>query len=217
MNDSPLVKILLALIPILSATLYMLGLTYHLAYLRAFGLQPILFTIPSDVSILYGFFALFQIGFQAFYIGVLVAISLLFIIIIVVVLSSHTRVIKIHTKVLFYINKFKFSGINNTIVDKSSTAYLYVCGLFLIVLFPYVLAIESAKAGEKLGESNKLKFKSKNANFTMLYITGSSSPIKVQQIVCSTTHCAFWSGKEVITLSHEKIEKVVAYIKTAAN
>lgn len=213
MNDSPLLKILLALVPILSATLYMLGLTYHQGYLMAFGLQPILFTTPSDVSILYGFFALFQIGFQTFYIGVIVALLVLFIIIIVVVLSSHTSVMKLHTKILFYLQKYKLPVRNNAIVDKSSTAYLYICGLFFIVLFPYVLAIQSIKAGEKLAESNKLRFKSENANFIMLYTTDSSPPIKVQQITCSTTHCAFWSGKEAITLSHEKIEKVVAYIK----
>lgn len=211
MNDSPLIKILLALIPVLSVTLYMLGLTYYDGYLGSYGVEPTLFLLPSDVTLLYGFFALLQIGFQPFYVSFLILISLFFIIFVVVILSSRSSVKELQVKVASYLQKIKPSEKTGEVINKGSTVYLYIFGIFFIVILPYFLAIQSIKYGEKHAERNKLEFKNQTGKWVMIYSNQSNSPLKAQQIACSSTHCAFWLGEEALTLTHDKINKVVAY------
>lgn len=211
MNDSPLIKILLALIPVLSVTLYMLGLTYYEGYLGSYGVEPTLFLLPSDVTLLYGFFALLQIGFQPFYMIFLIVVSLFFIVFVVVILSSHSSVKELQIKLATYLQKIKPSEKTSEVIDKGSTVYLYIFGVFFIVILPYFLAIQSIKYGEEHAERNKIEFKNQTGKWVMLYSTHSNSPVKAQQISCSSTHCAFWLGQETVTLTHDKINKVVAY------
>lgn len=211
MTDSPLIKILLALIPVLSVTLYMLGLTYYDGFLGAYGAEPSLFPINSDITLLYGFFALGLIGIFPVSMFLLTAFCVFTLTIVVVILSSHARVRKLQAKLVSCFQKIKPSEKTSEVIDRGSTVYLYIFGVFLIVVLPYFLAIKSMERGKEQAEHNKEEFENKTGKWVMLYSTHSTVPVRAHQITCSTTHCAFWLGQETLTLAHDEIEKVLAY------
>jgi hypothetical protein len=211
MSDSPLLKILLAVVPVLSATLYLLGLTYNEGFLGAYGVEPLLFPLPSDITMLYGFFALGAIGLQPFYNIFLIVFSLLLIVILVAIFSSHSRVKALQVKIALRLQRYMPSKEVRGILDKGSTGYLYIIGVFLMLFLPFFIAVLSIKSGEKQAKLNMDKFDTKTGKWVMLHTAYSSTPIRAQQITCGNTHCAFWLGQEALILEHDKIEKIVAH------
>jgi hypothetical protein len=96
MSDSPIIKILLAVVPIISAFLYLVGFSYYQGYLEGFGLEPSLFPITLDVTFFYGFLALAPISINAFLIMSFVVLIVILILLIVWLLLSTKIAEKFH-------------------------------------------------------------------------------------------------------------------------
>ncbi len=61
MSDSPFFRMLLV-VPVLTATLYLMGLSSHVGFLDIYGVDRSLFPLASDTALLQGFFTLVVIG-----------------------------------------------------------------------------------------------------------------------------------------------------------
>ena len=62
MSDSPFFRMLLAVVPVLTATLYLMGLSSHEGLLDVYGVDSSLFPLASDTALLQGFFTLIVVG-----------------------------------------------------------------------------------------------------------------------------------------------------------
>lgn len=214
MSDSPFFRILIAIVPIMTATLYLAGLTYYEGFVGGYGVDPSLFSLASDTTLLYGFFSLGAIGLQPFNNIILIVLSLLLLIVLTAILSSDARVKAIQTKVVSRLERHMPSKEVSGILDKGSTSYLYIAGTFLLVFLPFFIAVLSYQSGEKYANLNKDNFKNQTGKWVMLHSIGSITPIRGQQIACGKTHCAFWLGSEALILAHDRVEKVTAHVQT---
>lgn len=149
MSDSRFFKMIIAIVPMFTAGLYLLGLTYHEGFLSVYGVEPSLFPLASDVALLQGFFALIPIGLQPF-IDAVAAIFLVFVMgFLATMLSSsaHVQAKFIswlrNSELIFWLKKFKPTEKLVNILDKSATAYLYFSGLIFLILLPFFIAILS--------------------------------------------------------------------------
>ncbi len=211
MSDSKFFKTLAIVVPVITAGLYLLGLTYHEGFLAVYGIELPLFPLASDIALLQGFFALIPIGMQPF-LNAMLSILLVFIMgFLAAMLSSHSRVKLVLAKIVSWLRKYMPSERVSKILDKVSTAYLYFAAAFFLIVLPFFIAILSYQSGQKHAKLNIDNFKNQTGKWVMLYSSHSTLPTKAQQITCSKTHCAFWLGKEALILGHDKIEKVVAH------
>lgn len=214
MNESRLQPIL-AIIPVVSAGLYLLGFAYHQGYLDAFGIDDSLFPLATDRSLLFGFFAAISMGLVPM-LYALGAVAMLFITVVVVaVISSAPRVQQLQARLLEKLRSFRHRGETsptmNALVDKSGTLYGYVGGTFLALFLLALVPVFAAKSGKEQAQKEIEAFKAEKANWVMLHTPLLTEPAKAKQIFCSGTHCAFWLGNESLIVRHESIERLVTH------
>lgn len=140
-----------------------------------------------------------------------------FAVLIAAVLSSTPRVKRLQTKVITKLRFWRFKIKNeplptiNNLVDKSSTVYGYLAGSFFIALMLIIVAVLSSKSGKEQAQKDIEAFKDKKGNWVKLCTPLLSTPTRAKQVICSTSHCAFWLGTESLILRYESIERIVAY------
>ena len=214
MNDSRL-QAALAVIPVASAGLYLLGFAYHQGYLDAFGIDDSLFPLATDRSLLFGFFAAVNMGLvpMLYAFG---AVAFLFVsVVVVAVISSAPRVkllqARLIAKIRFWRHEGEVSPALTALVDKSSTLYGYVGGAFLALFLLALVPFFAAKSGKEQAQKEIDAFRAQKSNWVMLYSPLLPTPTKAKQISCSGSHCAFWLGTESLILRHESIERLVTH------
>jgi hypothetical protein len=95
-----------------------------------------------------------------------------------------------------------------SLVDRSSTLYFYVAGVFLVSIFLALIPYFAAKGGRDHAIKEINEFRNKKGNSMTLYSARLPEPIRVRQITCSTSHCAFWQGTEALVLDLEGIKRM---------
>jgi hypothetical protein len=214
MNDTRL-QTALTVVPVLSVGLYLMGDTYHQAYLKAFGLDDSLFPLATEKALLFGFSALERFGLVPMLSTVLAGFFLLFTVMVALVLSSHPRVKHLQSVVRakFATSRAKIAPAEamNDHVDKGATIYGYFAGVFLVFILLVVVAFFSGKSGREQATKEIRSFKDEVGNYAILYSPLLLSPTRAKQIICSQSHCAFWLGSESLVLRHESIERVMMH------
>lgn len=205
----------LAVIPVASAGLYLLGFSYHQSYLAGFGIEDSLFPLAADKLLLFGFYAFVTIGFGPF-VYVLLTVFLLFMaVVFAAILSSTNRVKNLKGQLISKLRSFHFENSTeptmSALVDKSGNAYVYLTGSFLVFLLLIVITVLAEQSGKAQSQKDIEAFKNKNGKWTMLHTAMLSEPTRAMQIICGTSHCAFWLGDETLILRHENIERIVAH------
>ncbi len=218
MSDSKFINTALAVVPVFSGTLYLMGYMYYLGFLDVYGIESSLFPLPSDITLLYGFYVLIPtvVSLAPVFYAVLAMFILLLMLGLTYLLASNSRVVSLHKRLFAKkANKNK----NNPeikkklddILDKGETIYYYYLGVFLILFFTVLLTQFAIISGKDEAIKSIDKFSNQTGKWVMLYTSLSSSPVKAQQVTCGKTHCAFWLGNEALIIAHDKIEKVVAH------
>ena len=203
----------LAFVPILTAGLCYMGKAYHMGYLEAFGIEDSLFPLSIDRLLFSGFIALANFApLPLLYIVCAMAVLILMIIGGDALLSS-SRIQRYKERFVRWIKSFqseeKPSKSIDKLVDKAFFAAAIFMGILLTLGFVLILAMPSAKAGhEQAYREMKIFSAGKSADLTVSADTF-PSPTKAKQVICGTTHCAFWLGKETIILRHDQVKKIV--------
>lgn len=220
MSDSRLATVLTVL-PVLSAGLYLLGATYYQGYLDGFGLEESLFPLATDRLLFFGFFSLINFSIVPMLYTVLAIFLLILIVIIATVLSSTSRAKRwqalIEAKIASHRIMNEPSQKMIDLADKSTTIYLYIVGISFVVIFLIAIAVLSTKGGQKQAQKEIEAFKNNKGNTVVLNAEPLSTPTRAKQIICSTSHCAFWLGTDTMVLRHEDIKYVVAHKPSPQN
>ncbi|MCG7984648.1 MAG: hypothetical protein JAY90_18095 [Candidatus Thiodiazotropha lotti] len=207
-------------IPVATTGLYLLGFVYHISYLNEYGIGDSLFPIPADKILLTGFISFLDIGIMpTAYITL--AFSALFMSSLVAALLSTTKRANLFYKYIKRIfNKLKPRNTlpsppkeMESIVSRSSIFFAYAGGVFTIIIFLALLILFSSKSGISQATTEKEEFKNNTSNTIFVYSSLLPDDIKVHQIICSDTHCAFWTGIKSIVLKQDDISKMIAHNK----
>jgi len=214
MNESRL-QLALAVLPVLSAGLYLMGVTYHQGYLDGFGIEDSLFPLSIDRSLLSGFLALVSFGLIPMAYTVFAAMALATSVVVAAALSSIPRVNRWQAIVLTKLHSMRSKNAPppalNNLSDKWATVLMYVVGVFVVVFLLAVVAVLSTKSGREQARKEIDAFKSQNGNYVTLHTASLPATTRAKQIICSTSHCAYWLGSEAIVLRHENIERVLTH------
>jgi len=206
MSDSPKLKLLLAIAPMIPAFLYLVGFSYYQGYLEGFDLEPSLFPISLDVM-------------KVFVIASFVVLIVVATLLILLLLLSTKIAEKFHQ--WFESIKKKRKGNKKEILgEKKITSILdfienyffkyFGIGFVFFVLITLV-SIQTQKNGKLLAEKHIASFSKKEGKWVEVYEVDSQKPLNAFQITCGPEHCAFWKGNEALILTHDKIQKVVAH------
>lgn len=209
----PRLQTALTVLPVVSAGLYLLGAMYYQGYLDGFGLEDSLFPLAIEKALLSGFVAFISFGLVPMLYSIIAILVLLFTVLVAAVLSSTPRVkywqAKIVAKLSSRNSKSESSPTMNHFIDKGASIYGYIVGAFILTFSLLIVALLSMKSGQKQAQNEIDAFKDNKGNLVTLYTGSLPTPTRAKQIICSTSHCAFWLGGEAIILRHENIEKIV--------
>jgi hypothetical protein len=214
MNESRL-KILLTVLPVLSAGLYLMGATYHQGYLAAYGIDDSVFPLPTERLLFAGLitfvsFSVFPLVYSAGAVIALVAAVM-----IAALLSSVPAVRRWEMRVRSCLPKVKLrSGPTPTmtaLVDRTVSLYAYAVGglvVFALLLFAAVL---SAKTGKEQAEREIEAFALGQGGYVDLIADSQASAVRAKLIICSSTQCAFWLGHEGLLLKLDQVKRIVTH------
>lgn len=209
-------QLLLAVLPVLSAALYLVGTAYHESYLIDFGIENSMFPLPLDRVWLYGFTSLMSFGLGPMLSGVLIAVLIFAAVMIAAVLSSIPKVQRIQEVTLERMRAKLYSPTSRPtpalikLVDKWGVLYFYFAGAFLLIMSLIFAIILSSDAGSKAAQNDKVNW-AKGTRRSAAVTVQSEPPVAAFQVTCGSTHCAFWTGRETRLLRHEQIVNFLVY------
>jgi len=209
-----LLQTLLTVLPVLTAGLYLLGLTYHQGYLEAYGIDDSVFPLSSDKALFNGFFSLLVVSFPGilYMLGAIGAFVVL--VMVVAVLSSTARVKAVVANARSWIEERRpdqpiVSPVANDLVDKGAALYGYATGLLLALVLPLVMAALSAKSGKEQAEKEIANFSAGKATSAQLFSPELPAPYTGKLVMCGEKYCAFWGSNGTIIIGHEGITKII--------
>lgn len=209
-------QIALSVIPVASAGLYLIGIAYHQGYLNAFGIDDSLFPLAADRAMQFGFIATISTALvPMLYTYIAVAILLASVLVVAIISSSPIMKLiqaRLTTMMRSWRSKDKTSSpAINTLVDRSSTLYLYTSGACFVIILLLLIPVAAVKSGKEQAQYEIDAFKVNRVNWVTLYSPAFQKPIKAMQISCSGTHCAFWLGSKSLILRQDSIGRIEAH------
>ena len=205
---------LLTVLPVLSAGLYLLGLSYHQGYLDAFGLDDSLFPLSSDKALFKGFFSLVIVAFPAGVYAAFAIGSFVILIALAAILSSSARVRSIGAYIKKRFSKKPTPAISSTAevwLDKSAVVYGYVAGIVVGVALLVMIVGFSAKTGREQAEKEIKTFLEGRSSTVKLYSSQHPQEFVGRLVMCSSAYCAVWSNSGTLVIRHEAISRMVIH------
>lgn len=218
MTPHPVLQTLLTVLPVLTASLYLLGLCYNQGYLAVFGIDDSLFPLANDRALFTGFVSLVTLTTLIFptipyTVGAFVAFVVL--ILVAAVLSSTARVqsvvIRIKAWLARHLSTRLASPMAGDLIDKSATAYGYMLWFVLVLLLLLVIAAFSDKIGREQAEKEVAEFQAGKATSAQLFSPQVPAPYLGKLVMCGDKYCAFWSSAGTIVVRHEAIDRIVTH------
>ena len=219
MKPTQILKTILTVFPILTAGLYLLGLSHHQGYLAAYEINDSIFPLASDKALFNGFFNLLTFTFPSIIYAVGVIGSFIILAVVAAALSSTVHVKALVTKAKEWLAKIKHHPIDSqrlqNFIDKSAALYVYATGIFLILLALFVMAVLSKKSGHEQASEEIDLFNSNKKGTTELHSNKLSETYEGMLVICGDKYCAFYRENEILILSHNSINKIL--IRKAKN
>ena len=198
----------MALVPLLTAALYLLGLSYHEGYLEIYGLNNSQFPIASDKALSTGFLTFsiesFPLRIYSFSIAFLILLRLSF----------------FQDFLSFFQNEFREKNLNKIprtkINFKNGWNLLFLLmrlfGILFILVVIVVNAYESGKAQANFEQTNVTNTNTTISNIVYKREDNSKVPFEfignAISIICNSNLCAYWVKNETRILQIDRIEKI---------
>jgi|GEM_PF-3006683 hypothetical protein len=219
MNENSL-KVWLSLIPIATGILYVMGSMFLQGYLSAFNLDSTQFPVPNDRTLLNGYTLLITGGLVAW----LLFFAAVFLTLISVVVGR--VVMASNPKFLQRIKERKAKSANQTaalmqgVGGQSAEDTIYrVCIWALVIGFGvmmlFFVTVLSRQYGVAQAKEDIENFKVGKGNYVSVLADTLKGPTKAIQLLCGTTHCAFWIGDRTVVLKQDQIKSLEAFIPNA--
>lgn len=210
------IQLLITVLPVLSASLYLLGLTYHQGYLSGYMVNESLFPLASDQALYTGLYSLIALSFPGIFYALVTFLVFVAVVMVAGILSSTRRVRACGAKIKRFLKK-KFrakqtpSAAVTKILDKSAVWYGYLTGFVVVILAVLLMCVVSIKNGREQAEREIGLFaEDKKSAHSQVFPPLPAFPGPARLIVCSESHCAFWSGKESFVVRSELIDYIVS-------
>lgn len=229
-----LMQIALTILPLLTACIYLFGMSRHMGYLNVFHVDSSEFPLSTEQNLLMGVIALMSnvlplIIYPLALVGALMLLG--------AIIALTFRLIK---KCLDHL-RTRASDIGNSegmlrflralfkyaiqpheakwleaAYDAISTWYLRFCGLFVVCAIVFGLAYCSYRDGEESANKQIGKM-GQGQQYIAEHLIYAKHPegISALRIACNTTQCTFWTEKDgTIYLRHDQIDSVTIPRKT---
>lgn len=221
MKPTLTIQTLLAVLPVFTAGLYLLGLSYQQGYLTTFGINDMVFSLASDQALFTGFLSLVNLTFPAGFYAIIALGALVILVFIAAILSSTTRarsaVESIHSWLSHRKAKVTISPATGNLVDKSTTIYTYGAGFFAGVFLLFLITISSYKSGGELAMKEIANFQSGKSTRAEVFSSQVPQGYVGMLLLCGEKYCAFWSSTGTILLRHEAIDRIVLHPSSATS
>lgn len=215
MRQPRLFQTLLAVLPVLTAGLYLLGLSYHQGYLDAFGIDDTLFPIASDKALFAGFFSLVTLSFPAGLYAIGAIGAFVFLVIVSAVLSSTARVQSMVIRLRLWIARrrptLSSTPVADVLIDRGATAYAYVSGLVVALLLLLAMAAFSSKTGREQAEKMMDNFSNGKTTVAEVFSPQLPGPLIGKLVMCGEKYCALWSTEGTTVMRHDVVERIVTH------
>ncbi|HCT5132682.1 hypothetical protein NRZ29_08040 [Aeromonas hydrophila] len=222
------VQIALTLLPLLTACIYLFGMSWHAGYLSVFHIDSGEFPLSTEQNLLAGIIALannvlpltiYPIALMAILMTVGILIALTFRQIkrcsdFFRARTSHIgkseftiRLLKLLFKNAIQPNEAKWLG---DAYEVLFTWYLRFCFVLLTCAIIFALAFHCYRDGEDWAQKQTKKMEQGPQSFAE-QLTYAKYPegISAMRIACNTTQCTFWTVKDgTIYLRHDQIDSV---------
>lgn len=206
---------ILSVLPVLTAGLYLFGMTYHQGYLSEYGLNDTMFPLDSDRALFTGFFSFLTLSIPALFYAVFATVFLTIALVIALVLSSSSRVRAFWTRVRCWLPKSDLlpADSNKTMVDlrdKSATLYGYLVLLLVLAILLVVMSVLSAKSGRELAKKELGEFANSKSMVTHVVGKDGVEMLRGYTIFCGDKFCAFWTGKQSLVVPTDDIARMLS-------
>lgn len=210
-----MIQTVLTVLPIVTAGLYLLGLTYHQGFLEGFGIEETLFPLSVDRTLFQGFVAFMTLGATPFAYSLVAAMAIAITAVLAAAISSNQR---IRNWGHWLVTKFQQPSRAEPLserapkwIDKAGALAIYLVIAFLIYLALLIVALAATKSGKEQASHFIEKSAKSKDGFVTLHFPNGAASVTGKPIFCSASHCAYWLGAEAVLYKNESVERVVTH------
>lgn len=208
-------KVLLFL-PIIYASVYFIGLMYHVGYLSEFRLEPYEFQQPADITLLRGGYSLFSTsaGSNRYIPVAFLAYLLLTIIFSFTITPKKTKKKKICSEQKNKLGRRKLvvPNIEENKLFKNIDNILSISVQLLILLTALssllILVTLSMQSGIADAKRHQDELSLPNSNDIMM-VSPFLNDGPYIRVTCNTTHCAYWNKAGTLILRHDQVAQTL--------
>lgn len=208
-------KVLLFL-PIIYASVYFIGLMYHVGYLSEFRLEPYEFQQPADITLLRGGYSLFSTSAGS---NRYIPVAFLAYLLLTIIFSFTITPKKIKKKKICSEQKNKFGrrklvvpNIEENKSFKNIDNILSMSVQLLILLTALssllILVTLSMQSGIADAKRHQDELSLPNSNDIMM-VSPFLNDGPYIRVTCNTTHCAYWNKAGTLILRHDQVNQTL--------
>lgn len=207
------VQLALAVLPIVTAGLYLVGTMHHVGYLKAFALDDALFPLVWERAVLQGFLLSVVHSLDPLLYATVSVLLLAVGSLAAAFLSSADRARRWQFVLKRWLGaRFKNGHRVPLPTEKAMNICTYVAAVAMVVVTLLLLAAFSLNQGRLQAEQERERFANGHGTQVMLSADQLIAPVRAKQLACGASHCAFWLGNEVLVLRHEQVQRVLAFM-----
>lgn len=215
-----MLRIVLTVLPIITAGLYLIGLAFHQGYLDEFGIEETLFPLSVDRTLFQGFVAFLTLGAKPIVYSLLAVMVLFISAVTVAVLSSSERIRNWTSMVVTKLKPKK--QIKSTIptwaselIDTAANMFIYIAIIFFLYASLLLVAIFATQSGKEQSIQFIKGATDLEKGYVTLHIENSAETMTGKPIICGSTYCAYWVGSKVTLLKNDSVSKIITYTPSA--
>lgn len=205
------IKHLSLILALLTSCLYVYGLTFHQGFLRYWGLEETMFPLSVERTLFQGFVASSYFATKTVF--PLFAFTVVFFILMVLfslmekVIQNKRGFEKIAK--IFSSNKQSYNGVPERIVSAGNmVAFMYwVVAAFVVMLLMILVA---DYFGRESAQNRYLQFIEDGPFVEFMH--KEEGKIDASPIVCSATHCAYFSNQKILVYPLSDIKKIASKV-----
>lgn len=206
----------LLFLPIIYASIYLIGLMYHVGYLSEFRLEPYEFQQPADITLVRGGYSLFSTsaGSNRYIPVAFLAYLLLAIILSFTITSKKTKKKTIRSEQNNKLSRKNLVGSNieENVFSKRIDNILSISVQLLVLLSAFFslifLATMSMQSGIADAKRHQDELSLPNST-DMMIVSPFLNDGPYIRVTCNTTHCAYWNKTGTRILRHDQVNQTL--------
>jgi hypothetical protein len=190
------VRSALALVPLLSAIMFFVGAAFHQGYLDGYGIEDSMFPLAPDRTLISGYLTFAVLALKPLLLFPLLGFAVIIVLLIYGIFNGRLRQwvggFAIGSYSLPNPKIVELDDRTRKLSEQFAVAVLVSLSLFCLSVCFILFGFVALNVGRDQAKAEIELFRVKRSNYLLLSLKGEDHPIKAMQIMCNTTHCAFW-------------------------